>query len=64
MTTKNDNLTTVKGTYTALGLVIGLVFGGLLGLMAGNMIIFTGGGMLIGLSIGAALERRSRKENS
>ena len=64
MSAKKDNLSTVKGTYTALGLAIGLVFGGLLGLMAGNMIIFTGGGMLLGLSIGAAFERRSRKDNS
>jgi hypothetical protein len=64
MAAKKDNVSTVKGACTALGLAIGLVFGGILGLMAGNIILFTGGGMLLGLSIGAALERRSRKDNS
>lgn len=48
-----------KISYVALGLVIGLVFGGIIGLIIDNMIIFAGGGMVIGLAIGYALESRA-----
>jgi hypothetical protein len=43
-------------SYKVLGLAIGLVFGGIVGLMIDNMIIFAGGGMVLGLSVGAALD--------
>jgi uncharacterized membrane protein len=45
-------------SYTALGLAIGLVFGGIVGLIIDNMIIFAGFGMVLGLAVGAALESR------
>lgn len=47
---------------TALGLAGGLVVGGLVGLIIGNPIIFAGGGMMLGLTIGYALDR-GRGEN-
>jgi hypothetical protein len=46
-------------SYTALGLAVGLIFGGLVGLLIDNLVIFAGGGMLLGLAIGAALDHRS-----
>ena len=42
---------------TALSL--GLVLGGLVGLLIDNMVIFAGGGMILGLAIGLALEKRN-----
>jgi hypothetical protein len=39
-----------------------LIFGGLVGLLIDNLIIFAGGGMLLGLAIGAALDNRSKPE--
>lgn len=52
------NQSPIKITYKGLGLAVGLVFGGFVGLMIGNMIIFAGGGMVLGLAIGAALDNR------
>jgi hypothetical protein len=49
-----------KISYTAFGLVIGLIFGGLVGLLIDNMIMFARGGMLLGLAFGAALDNRSK----
>jgi uncharacterized membrane protein len=43
--------------FTALGLGIGLVLGGLVGLLVGNPIIFAGGGLVLGLAIGSALDK-------
>ena len=54
---KNDNQRIIS--YKALGLAIGLIFGGIVGLIIDNMIIFAGGSMLLGLAIGAALDNRS-----
>ena len=51
-----------KISYTALGLAIGLIFGDLVGLLIDNLIIFSGGGMLLGLAIGTALDNRSKPE--
>ena len=47
---------------TAIGLAAGLVVGGLVGLIIGNPIVFAGGGMVLGLSIGYALDK-GRGEN-
>ena len=44
--------------FTGLGLALGLVFGGLVGILIGNPIIFAGGTMVLGFAIGAALDRR------
>lgn len=51
-------------TYKSLGLVIGLLFGGLVGPFIGNPIVFAGGSMVLGLSIGTALEKRRSKDDS
>ena len=43
--------------YTGFGLAIGLVFGGMVGILIGNPIIFAGGGMVLGLAAGSAFDR-------
>ena len=53
-----------KVSYTALGLSIGLIFGGLVGLVIDNMIIFAGGGLVLGLAIGSALDSRRLEDDS
>jgi hypothetical protein len=55
-----NNYNQNKHTYIGFGMVVGLVFGGLLGLLTGNMVIFAGGGMVLGFTIGAALDNRSK----
>jgi hypothetical protein len=58
---QNGNIRPSKNaSYTALGLAAGLVFGGFIGLFIGNLIVFTGGGMLLGFAIGTALDNRSK----
>ncbi len=42
-----------------IGMAIGLVFGGLVGLLIGNPIVFAGGGLVLGLSVGYALDRKN-----
>jgi uncharacterized membrane protein (Fun14 family) len=55
---------TQKGiSFTALCLAIGLVLGGIVGLVIGNMILFAGGGLVLGLAIGYALDQRIRANN-
>ena len=51
-----------KKNYTRTGpcMGIGLVLGGILGLISGNFIIFTGGGMILGLAIGLSLDGGSK----
>lgn len=53
-----------KISYTALGLAIGLVLGGIVGLAIDNMIIFAGGGLVLGLAIGTALDSRRQEDDS
>ncbi len=60
----NHDTSQRKISYTALGLAIGLVFGGVVGLVIGNMVIFAGGGLVLGLAIGSALDNRSRGSNN
>ena len=55
MNTKESNQ---KLKYAGFGAAIGLVLGGLIGLLIGNMIIYAGGGMVLGTAIGAALDQR------
>lgn len=52
----NNNNSQAKVSYKALGLALGLVFGGLIGLLIGNPIIFAGGGLVLGLALGSALD--------
>ena len=51
--------TNTQGTtaYGAYGLAIGLVLGGLVGLLVGNPIIFAGGGLVLGLAFGSAMDK-------
>ena len=51
-------------SYTALGMAIGLIFGGIVGLIIDNMIIFAGGGLVLGLAIGSALDNRRLEDDS
>jgi hypothetical protein len=45
---------TRMGSFMALG----LVFGGFVGLILDNLVLFSGGGMVLGLALGTALERK------
>ena len=54
-----DNNPKLEVSYKALGLALGLVFGGVIGWLIGNPIIFSGGGLVLGLAIGTALDQRS-----
>jgi len=56
MIMSNNNNSQAKVSYKALGLALGLVFGGLIGLLIGNPIIFAGGGLVLGLALGSALD--------
>lgn len=47
-----------KIKFAGIGAAIGLVFGALVGLLIGNPIIFSGGGMVLGLAIGASFDQR------
>jgi F0F1-type ATP synthase assembly protein I len=51
-----------KFTYTGAGMGIGLVVGGLLGLLIDNLAFSAGGGMVLGLAIGLALENRRQDQ--
>ena len=41
-----------------LSAAVGLVFGGLVGLLIGNPVVFAGGGMIIGIAVSTALDQR------
>jgi len=51
-------------SYTALGMSIGLIIGGIVGLIIDNMLIFAGGGLVLGLAIGSALDSRRLEDDS
>ena len=55
---ENNNGSQKKISYTAIGMAVGLVFGGIVGLLTNSEVISGGGGMVIGLAIGYALDRR------
>jgi len=59
-----ENNTQKKISYTALGLALGLILGGIVGLVIDNMIIFAGGGLVLGLAIGSALDNRRLEDDS
>ena len=60
MSDKKSQRNLAKVTYTGLGLAIGLFFGGILGLITGDMIIFPGAGLVLGFATGAALDNRKK----
>jgi hypothetical protein len=62
MSENNDSQRNIS--YTALGLAIGLILGGIVGLIIDNMIIFAGGGLVLGLAIGSALDNRRLEDDS
>lgn len=51
-------------SYKALGLAIGLILGGIVGLLINNLVIFAGGGLVLGLAIGSALDNRRLEDDS
>ena len=62
---KNNNRYSVgRMKFTGLGLTIGLVFGGLVGFLIGNPIVFAGGTMVLGFAIGAALDKKNSTNDS
>jgi len=60
---KNNN-SQRRISYTALAMSIGLILGGIAGLIIDNMIIFAGGGLVLGLAIGYALDNRRLEDDS
>ena len=56
MSKNNINPTSIRITYKGIGMALGLILGGLVGLFLGNLIIFAGGGLVIGLALGSALD--------
>ena len=58
MSSNNDSQK--KTSYKTLGLALELILGGLIGLLIDNLIIFAGGGMVLGLAIGTALDNRRK----
>ena len=58
-----ENNTRKRISYTAFSLAIGLILGGIAGLIINNMIIFAGGGLVLGLAIGSALDNRRLEDD-
>jgi hypothetical protein len=46
--------------YKGIGMAIGLIFGWVIGSLAGNPIVFAGGTMILGFAIGTAIDQRKR----
>lgn len=63
MSENNRPATKKEMSYIGICLALGLVFGGIIGLVIDNLIIFAGGGLVLGLAIGSALDagRQSNK---
>ena len=60
MISSNNEKKINVGTMGAT-MALGLVLGGLVGILIDNMIIFAGGGMILGLAVGTALESKRIK---
>lgn len=60
MSSSNNENKVSFGTMGA-AMALGLVLGGLVGLLIDNMIIFAGGGMILGLAIGTAIENKRHR---
>lgn len=52
----SHNTSKSERSYKTVGLALGLVLGGLIGWLIGNPIIFAGGGLVLGLAIGSAVD--------
>lgn len=55
-TNMSHNTSKSERSYKTVGLALGLVLGGLIGWLIGNPIIFAGGGLVLGLAIGSAVD--------
>jgi hypothetical protein len=57
-----DNQNSIKKdarvSILGVGMALGLVFGGIFGLVVDNLVIFAGGGMILGLAMATAIESR------
>ena len=62
--TSNNNQPSNKISYTAISLAIGMVLGGIVGLAIDNLIIFAGGGLVLSLAIGYALDNRHKSNDA
>lgn len=56
MSDKNQPSTRIS--YKGIGMAVGLIVGGLVGLAIDNLVIFAGGGLVLGLAVGTALDNR------
>ena len=59
MSRNDNNQAMLRITNKGLGMAVGMILGGIVGLLIDNPIIFAGGGMVLGLAIGSALDSRS-----
>lgn len=59
---ESSNQPSRQVSYTALGMAVGLIVGGIVGLIIGNLVIFAGGGLVVGLAIGYAWDQRIRED--
>ena len=57
-TSKKNTRVSVLG----VGMSLGLLFGGLFGLVVDNLVLFAGGGMILGLAMATAIESRRTRE--
>ncbi len=62
MSQENNHPSSKRMNPQALGMALGLVLGWLVGFLIDNPIIFSGGGMIIGLAIGTAVDKRNQQE--
>ncbi|HEY71269.1 MAG TPA: glycine zipper family protein [Anaerolineae bacterium] len=53
-----------KGNYLGLSMAMGLVIGGAIGLLLNNLVLFAGGGLVLGLAIGTALDRNRKSTDA
>jgi hypothetical protein len=58
MSTGNEIKKDGRISYTSAGMGFGLVLGGFLGLLIDNLAFPAGGGMILGLAFGLALDKR------
>jgi F0F1-type ATP synthase assembly protein I len=58
MTENTENNNQAKISIKGICMGLGLLLGGLLGLLIDNLAFSAGGGMILGLAIGTALENR------
>jgi hypothetical protein len=60
MSQEENTKRTANYTIVGAGMGIGLVLGGILGLLIDNLAFSAGGGMILGLAVGLALERKKQ----